>query len=139
MILLDTNIVSEMMKKIPCPAVIKWITHQESMALYISTITIAEINYGIHVLQKRKQRHTLEKAFSQALNESFSNRVLFFDEEAAYAYGEIMSLRKQLGKPLSILDGQIAAIAHVNHASVATRNMKDFLNCNLELINPFEY
>ncbi len=138
MILLDTNIVSEMMKKTPSLAVIGWVSQQESVALYTSTITIAEISYGIGALQKGRQRSLLEETFNKAISESFLNRVLFFDDAAAYLYGEIMSIRKHLGKPLSILDGQIAAIARVNNMALATRNMKDFVSCDLSLINPFE-
>jgi predicted nucleic acid-binding protein len=138
MILLDTNVISELMKQLPMPAVLTWINQQQSTELVISTITIAEITYGLQVLPRGKRRTGLELAFEQAINEAFHNHILPFDESAAYFYGKIMGHRKQLGQPMSLLDGQIAAIALSQNASVATRNTNDFQSCGLTLINPFD-
>lgn len=76
-------------------------------------------------------------AYNNVLREAFEYRILLFDEAAAHLYGKIMGRRKELGRPLSVPDGQIAAIAHSQGAAVATRNVNDFADCGLELINPF--
>lgn len=138
MILVDTNVISELMRPTPSSAVISWIDEQETINLFISTITIAEITYGIRVMPKGKKREKIQTAFSRAIDEVFAYRIISFDNEAAYAYGEIMGRRKELGHPMSVIDGQIAAIAATHHFSIATRNIKDFQACNLRLINPWE-
>jgi predicted nucleic acid-binding protein len=138
MIVLDTNIVSEMMKNTPSSAVIKWIDEQETTQLFVTTITIAEIEYGIRALSESRRRHSLENAFNAVLREAFAQRILSFDETAAYNYGKIMSHRKEIGRPMSILDGQIAAIAFTHEKTIATRNIRDFSDCRLKLVNPFE-
>jgi len=138
MILLDTNIISELMKTIPDANVIRWIDQQDVMQLTLSTITIAEISYGLNVLPEGQRKSSLEMSFNNVLREGFEYRVFAFDEVAAHLYGKIMSRRKELGKPMSLPDGQIAAIARAQNAAVATRNLSDFSNCGLELINPFE-
>ncbi len=138
MIIVDTNVVSEMMKPFPSQSVISWLDHQEATKLFITTITIAEISYGINVLSEGNRRKILENAFAMALNEAFKHRILTFDEIAAHEYGKIMSRRKKLGRPFSVPDGQIAAIACIHGALLATRNIRDFSDCDLNLINPFE-
>lgn len=137
MILLDTNVISELMKLTPSPSVLDWLDQQESSQLYITTITIAEISYGLNVLPQGNRRSLLEDAFKKAMLEAFKHRVLSFDEVAAHFYGKIMAQRKELGRPLSVPDGQIIAIARVHEAVVVTRNTRDFDDCGLELINPF--
>ena len=126
MILIDTNIISEMMKPAPDPKVITWIDQQNIMQLFISTITIAELAYGINVLPTGNRRNYLEKAFNSVVREAFEYRIFTFDEVAAHQYGTIMSQRKILGKPMSIADGQIAAIAAVNNLILVTRNLSDY-------------
>lgn len=137
MILLDTNVISEMMKKSPSANVITWIDEQEVTQLFITTITIAEISYGLNVLPKGSRRRFLEDALNKTIEHAFKHRLLSFDETAAHLYGKMMGHRKELGRPLSVLDGQIAAIALAQKASVATRNIRDFSDCGLDLINPF--
>ena len=137
MILLDTNIVSEMMKVSPSEKVVIWLDSQEVSQLFISTVTIAEIAYGINALPEGVKRSSIEKAFFKTIENGFKHRVLPFGEAAAHAYGKLMGERKSLGRPMSILDGQIAAIALSEDAIVATRNTRDFLDCELELVNPF--
>ena len=138
MIVLDTNIISEMMKSIPSPLVVAWIDQQNVDELFITTITIAEIVYGLKTLPTSKRRTTLEDAFYKTITQSFESRILFFNELSAHCYGKLMAVRKNIGKPMSILDGQIAAIAQDSGFAVATRNIRDFSDCGLDLINPFE-
>lgn len=138
MILIDTNVISEMMKPYPDKVVLQWIDQQDATELYISAITLAEISYGLNVLPDGKRRENLEAAFTKAIVEAFTGRILVFDELAAYQYGKIMGHRRKLGKALGVPDGQIAAIASAQNAKVATRNVRDFIHCGLQLINPFE-
>lgn len=138
MIVLDTNVIAELMKEVPSEKVISFVDKQDASELYVTAVTIAEIGYGLHSLPKGKRRKSLEQAFMKTISEGFSHRVLPFDEDAAIIYGEIMAHRKEKGHPLSMPDGQIAAITLCAQARLATRNIKDFLSCNLALLNPFE-
>ena len=137
MIILDTNIISELMKASPSVKVINWLDKQDVTQLYITSITLAEISYGINALPEGARRKGLENAFNKAIHDAFSRRICHFTDSAALQYGKIMAHRKKIGKPLSILDGQIAAITFTHTAKLATRNLNDFLECELDLVNPF--
>jgi len=138
MIILDTNIISELMKAFPDQHVTTWLDQQDPMTMFSTSITIAEILYGIAVLPTGKRKDYLERAFDNLLTDAFKYRILTFDDPAAHIYGHLMGERKNSGHPLSILDGQIAAIAKASQMSLATRNTRDFIDCELNLINPFE-
>jgi hypothetical protein len=138
MILLDTNVVSEVMRTTPAQAVLEWLNEQASSALYVSTITIGEIAYGLHILPDGKRRYGLNERFERFVALAFAQRVLAYDEPAARVYGEVMGVRKALGRPMSAPDGQIAAIARCHHLIVATRNVADFEHCGIDVLNPFE-
>ena len=137
MILLDTNVVSEVMKVTPSAAVLEWLNSENSSSLYISTVTIGEIAYGLTILPASKRRSRLDARFEHFISLAFTQRVLAYDEAAARTYGAIMGRRKELGRPISVPDGQIAAIARSNRFAVATRNTPDFEDCGVELIDPF--
>ena len=96
MIILDTNIISEMMKKSPAVSVMTWLDQQEVTQLFVASITIAEISYGINVLPEGNRRHLLESAFNKAIKDAFKHRLLPFDEAAAHLYGKMMGHRKSL-------------------------------------------
>jgi hypothetical protein len=136
MILLDTNVVSAAM--VPAPAVIEWLNRQDTVSLYLSTVTIAEIGYGLWILPEGKRRRSLENRFAKFVLEGFDQRILDFDQRAAQVYPELMGRRRARGRPLGILDGQIASIARAHDFAVATRNVRDFEDCGLEAVNPFE-
>ncbi len=138
MILLDTNVVSEVMKTQPAEAVVAWLNGQDSERLYVSAITIGEITYGLRILPDGKRRSGLRERFERFVALAFDQRVLAYDESAARVYGELMGDRKELGLPMSVPDGQIAAIARLNHLAVATRNVLDFEHCGIDVLNPFE-
>lgn len=138
MIILDTNIISELMKTIPNQHVTTWLDQQDPMTLFTTSITIAEILYGMSVLPEGRRRDYLENAFDKVLVDAFKYRTLTFDDSAAHIYGKLMGKRKKLGHALSVLDGQIAAIASTHQMKLATRNTRDFVDCGLDLINPFE-
>jgi predicted nucleic acid-binding protein len=137
MILFDTNIISELMKPSPSSKVINWLDQQKTTKLFVSTISIAELSYGLNALPEGTRRVQLTEAFNKAIIESFKYRILSFDESAAHLYGKIMGNRKKLGKPLNTLDGQIAAIAYTQNLAIATRNVNDFTECGVDIINPF--
>jgi toxin FitB len=138
MILLDTNVVSEVMKTRPAEAVVAWLNRQDSEKLYVSAITIGEIAYGLRILPDGKRRSGLRERFERFVRLAFDQRVLSYDEPAARIYGELVGDRRELGLPMSLPDGQIAAIARRDHLAVATRNVVDFENCGIDVVNPFE-
>jgi predicted nucleic acid-binding protein len=138
MILIDTNILSAAMAPSPPKSVIDWLNQQETNDLCLSTITVAEISYGLSVQPLGRRRRDLADRFEAFVSRGFEQRILSFDEPAARLYGEIMGHRKELGRPMSTLDGQIASIARAHHLVLATRNTRDFQECGLELENPFK-
>lgn len=137
MIILDTNIISELMKPLPDQSLLTWLDQQASDTLYITSITVAEIMYGLQVLPESKRRVGLELAFKKVLTEAFAQRSCAFDDLAALHYGKIMSECKEKGRGMSICDGQIAAIVAAQQCQLATRNLKDFETCGIPLVNPF--
>ena len=137
MIILDTNVVSEFMTSPPASAVLDWLNAQETTSLFLTTITIAEIGFGLRIMPKGRRRDLLTERFEQFVTTAFEQRILSFDEDAARVYGEVLGYRREIGRPISSLDGQIAAIARSRGFSVATRNIKDFEDCQVDLINPF--
>lgn len=138
MIVLDTNVVSELMKATPEPAVFAWVSRQPPQDLFISTISMAEIWYGIELLPKGKRRDGLWQEAEITFVRDFAGRILAFDEHAARMFGSIVAARRTRGRPLGIADGQIAAIAKCHQASLATRDISDFEGCGVQLINPWE-
>ncbi len=138
MIVLDTNIVSEFMTAPPSESVLRWLNTQRVTSLYLTSITIAEISYGLSVLPLGKRKRLLDERFKLFVASGFNQRILTFDENAAYIYGDLLAHRRKTGRPMSCFDGQIAAIARAKGFAIATRNTKDFTDCQLELINPFD-
>lgn len=137
MIVVDTNVISEVMRPQPSPAVLGWLNTQDSNLLFITTITLAEIGYGLRVLPDGLRRRQLQTRFEQFIAQAFEERLLDFTAPAAHAYAEIMGRRKESGRVMSLPDGQITGIALAHGFAVATRNIKDFEDCGIELINPF--
>ncbi|OGU20268.1 MAG: plasmid stabilization protein [Hydrogenophilales bacterium RIFOXYD1_FULL_62_11] len=139
MIVVDTNVISEVMRPQPSSQVLSWLNTQDSNQLFITTVTLAEIGYGLRVLPEGQRRWQLHSRFEQFVAQAFEERVLDFTGAAARAYAEIQGHRKELGRPMSLPDAQIASIAHTHGFAFATRNIKGFEDCGLELINPFEF
>jgi len=138
MIIVDTNVVAEVMRASPAQEVVSWLNDQDAATLFLTTITIGEIGYGLEILPRGKRRLQLEQGFERVVAEAFAGRILAFDEEAARHYGVVMGRRKEIGRPLGVLDGQIASIARASGFAVATRNARDFDEVGVEVINPFE-
>ena len=120
MIILDTNVVSEFMTSPPPGAVLNWLNAQDTATLYLSTVTIAEIGFGLSVMSAGKRRRLLQERFEQFVATAFDQRILSFDENAARIYGDILGHRREIGRPMSTFDGQIAAIARSRGFGVAT-------------------
>jgi predicted nucleic acid-binding protein len=138
MVIVDTNVVAELMKASPAQEVISWMNDQDASALFLTTISIGEIGYGLEILPQGRRRLHLEQGFERVVVEAFTGRILGFDEEASRHYALVMGRRKKIGRPLSVLDGQIASIARAKGFAVATRNVRDFVECGVEVLNPFE-
>ena len=137
MILLDTNVISELMRPTPDQNVVNWVSSFPKMSLFTSAITEAEILYGVAILSKGKRKSELLDAVLQIFNTDLKGHVLPFDSNAASAYASIASIRKRIGKPISQFDAQIAAIAQSRGSAVATRNINDFHDCGIDVINPW--
>lgn len=137
MIVLDTNVVSEAIRTQPDPTVAAWLAAPPSSSLFITTITQAELLYGLRLLPDGKRRRGLTDAIHTILRDGFRGRVLPFDGPAAEAYATIAAERRTLGKPISAFDAQIAAIARSRGADVATRNVADFDGCGVDLLDPW--
>ena len=137
MILLDTNILSELMRAAPEAAVEQWLADQPAASVFISAITEAELRYGLALMAPGKRRSALAVEIENMLGEDFSGRILPFDSPAAVAFAEIAAERRQVGRPISQADAQIAAIARSRGAALATRNVPDFEGCGVEIINPW--
>lgn len=137
MIILDTNVISELMKLAPAPAVVDWAGHQTAAALYTTSVTQAEILYGVLLLPKGQRRGAIEAAARAIFAEKFEGRLLSFDSEAADAFARIAAARRAAGRPMSAFDAQIAAIAACRGAALATRNIDDFEGCGLRLLDPW--
>lgn len=138
MILLDTNVVSEWMKVVPDPEVIAWLDRQRPSQLHMSVVTKAEIERGIALLPDGRRREALRLA-AQVVFSALHGRCLAFDCAAALHYASILVRSKRLGRPVSVEDAQIAAIACANNLELATRNRKDFEFLDaLDLVDPWE-
>lgn len=137
MIILDTNVLSEVMKPAPPARVLKWFAREPASGLFTTTITQAEILYGIELLPKGRRRTALESAVEAMFEEDFAERILPFDSNAARVFPKIAAARRASGRPLTQFDAQIASIARVHGAAVATRNTTDFDNCGVPVLNPW--
>ena len=137
MIILDTNVISELMRANPAPAVVQWFQQERSDHLYTTAITVAEILYGIELLPEGKRRAALQAGAEIMFTKVFARRIFWFENEAAYAFPRLAATRRKRGRPMAELDAQIAAIAEVRGAALATRNIEDFEGCGISLINPW--
>lgn len=137
MIILDTNVLSEALKPQPSGIVLRWLDAQPSPAVFTTTITLAEVLYGIEAVPPGRRRTQLLAAVEKMFAEQFEGRILPFDEYAARQYAAVVASRDATGRPISQFDAMIAAIARSQHAAVATRNTADFERCGVPLIDPW--
>ena len=138
MIVLDTDVVSEILLVLPNPQVLQWIEKQSPSALHTTAVTEAELRLGAAILPVGKRKTHLTKLIEDTLREDFPERILSFDSAAAVLYADICAHRRALGRPISQFDAQIAAICKARGATLATRNVADFADIGLKLINPLD-
>jgi predicted nucleic acid-binding protein len=136
-VLLDTNVLSELLRADPDAAVLSWFGSQRTQDLYVSSVTQAEMMLGARLMPVGRRRQSLERTLQGMFDEDFAGRVLPFDAAAVPAYVDIVSARRQSGRPMSQFDAQIGAIARLHGATLATRNTADFEGCGVALVNPW--
>ncbi|XAZ26229.1 type II toxin-antitoxin system VapC family toxin (plasmid) [Sinorhizobium sp. B11] len=137
MIVLDTNIISELLLPVPQPAVVDWLADQSPTAIFTTAVTEAEILYGLRLLPDGRRRRELESAILPIFTQDLAGRVLPFAREAD-VYGTIKPERRKAGRPISQFDAQIASITISRGAALATRNVADFGGVGLVIINPWQ-
>lgn len=137
MIILDTNIVSEPLRIDPEPAVVEWLDAQADETLYLTTVTLGELRYGIAALPAGRRKQVLDRRVENEVFAFFDDRVLPFDEPASRAYGELRAAARAAGRPVGDLDALIAAIAVSRGFAVASRDTGPFQAAGVEVINPF--
>jgi predicted nucleic acid-binding protein len=137
MIILDTNVLSEAMKPSPSARVLSWLAEHPPSRLFTTTITQAEILYGLELLPAGKRRAALESAVEAMFEEDFAGRILPFDCNAARMFPQVAAARRAAGRPATQFDAQIAAIARSRGAILATRNTSDFEHCGVAVLNPW--
>ncbi len=139
MIVLDTNVLSEILRPKPAEPVVRWLDEQPAATVFVTTVTQAEILYGVELLPEGRRKRALIRIVEEIFREDFAGRVLPFDAPAARAYAEIAAARRRKGRPISQFDAQIAAICRACGARLATRNTQDFEDCGIGLIDPRDF
>jgi toxin FitB len=137
-IVLDTNIISELTRQIPEPGVISWLDSLPAEEIGTTAVTAAELLYGVARMPAGRRKTELAAAVRGLLGDDLRDRVLPFDEHCASRYADIVCARETLGRPIGVADAQIAAICRTVEATLATRNTDDFSGTGIELINPWK-
>lgn len=138
MIIVDTNVVSELMRAAPEPSVLRWFAENDGGDLFLTAVSEAELRTGAGILAVGRRRDQLVRAIDAMIDEDFAGRVLPFDSPTARHYAEIAVTRRSAGRPISDADCQIAAITRMWNAALATRNIRDFEGCGIVLVNPWD-
>ena len=138
MIVLDTNVLSELMRPAPSPKVLAWLDAQTPDTLWLTSVSVAELLFGIARQPDGARKQAFAPAALGMLEEDFTNRVLNFDLEAASILANLAAASERADRPMGLADGQIAAICLAHNASLATRNVGDFAQLGLQLINPWD-
>jgi predicted nucleic acid-binding protein len=137
MIILDTNVLSTLMRKQPDPAVVDWVDRQPAESVWITSITLFETRLGLALLPAGRRRQSLQAAFAQLLEEDLENRVLDFDSAAATQAAALAADRQRAGRPVDIRDTQIAGIALARRATIATRDVRHFADLKVPVVDPW--
>ncbi|HZL30705.1 MAG TPA: type II toxin-antitoxin system VapC family toxin [Pseudolabrys sp.] len=137
MIILDTNVLSALMRSVPEAPVVTWLDRQPAESVWITTITLFEARLGMALLPSGRRRNALETAFARLLQEDLENRVLDFDSDAATEAASLAAARQKNGRQVDMRDTQIAGIALARRASIATRNIKHFSDLKISVVNPW--
>ena len=134
---MDTNVVSELMRPEPADSVVDWVDGQSPAETFLTAITLAELLYGVARLADGRRKSDLADEIEAMMTEDFDQRVVAFDEAAAAHYADIVVRRERAGRPISTADAQIAAICRSHNAVLATRNVEDFVDTGITIINPW--
>jgi predicted nucleic acid-binding protein len=137
-IILDTNVLSALMRDEPELLVVQWLDLQPAESIWITSISLFEARLGLALLPKGRKRQALEAAFAQLLKDDLANRVLDFDSAAAAEVAQLAAVRQKAGRPIDMRDTQIAGIALARRAALATRNVKHFRDLSVSVINPWD-
>ena len=137
MILLDTDVVSALMRREPDPAVVSWLDGQPAESVWTTSVTVFEVRMGLELLDAGRRRRRLEEAFTQVLQEDLDNRIQPFDRAAAWVAGSLAASQRRSGRTVEIRDVQIAGIAAARKATLATGNTRHFDGLGLELVDPW--
>lgn len=138
MIVIDTNVLSALMREIPERPVVEWLDRQAAESIWITSITLFEARLGLALLPKGKRRQAVEAAFEKLMAEDLEGRVLDFDRPAAEAAAELAAGRQREGQTIDMRDTQIAGIVIARRAEFATRNVRHFSDLNVDVINPWD-
>ena len=138
MIVIDTNVLSALMREVPERPVVEWLDRRAAESIWITSITLFEARLGLALLPKGKRRKALESAFDRLLVEDLEGRVLDFDQPAAEAAAQLAAERQREGQSIDMRDTQIAGIVIARRAELATRNVRHFSDLNVEVINPWD-
>lgn len=138
MMVLDTSVVSELMRAQPAPKVLDWVNAQPSDQLCLCSVVVAELLYGVGRMPDGVRKSAMLSAMQSMVFEDFAGRVLPFDLDAAVAFAQMVVQREKMGRTIATADAQIAAICAAHGARLATRNIRDFASLDLQLINPWD-
>lgn len=138
MIVLDTNVLSALMRQSPDKQVIAWLDEQPRSSIWTTAITILEIQFGLQAMPPGKRRKHLMETFERMLNDTIERRVSSFDTAAAQLAADLMATRQRAGRPVELRDTMIAGIVLASRATLATRNTKHFADLSIELVNPWD-
>ncbi|MBS6072871.1 MAG: type II toxin-antitoxin system VapC family toxin [Actinomyces urogenitalis] len=138
MIVLDTNVLSEPLRRDPDPRVVRWLDDQHPRTLYVTAMTLAELRAGVEVLPSGRRRDLLRERLEEEVIPFFEDRVLPFDGRASRAWARLQAHARTHGRPLPVMDSLIAAVVIARGYALATRNTADFVATGVELINPWE-
>ena len=138
MILLDTNVISEVMQRRPEPAVLAWLDAQDADSIWISSITLFEARFGLGAMPDGRRKFDLQQAFEDLVAEDLAYRIAAFDSAAAQSTAELAAFRKREGRPVDIRDTFIAGIALSHGATIATRNVRHFEDLTVPVVDPWQ-
>lgn len=137
MIILDTNVLSALMRTTPDAPVVAWLDRQPAESVWITSITVFEVRFGLALLAQGRRRRALETAFARLVDDDLENRVLDFDVAAATSAPSLAAGRQRAGRPADLRDTQIAGIALARHATIATRNVRHFADLKVPVVDPW--
>lgn len=137
MIVLDTNVLSSLMQTVPEAAVVRWLDTKPPESLWITSVTLFEVRLGLALLPAGRRRRALEAGFESLLVEDLEGRVLDFDVAAAAEAAQLAAVRQRAGRPVDIRDTQIAGIVRARRATLATRNVRHFVDAGIEVVDPW--